>query len=196
MFSDDPIKAKLILLGSAAVGKTTIIQVFLGNGMDPAVSPTIFSMFTSYLARASNGQEVNLAIWDTAGQEVYRSLAPSYYRDAQLILLVFSVTDKESFNSLQKWINDIQENNPSSSILLCGNKIDLVADRVISSEDIQSFAQKNELPYIEVSGKTGENIDYAFQHLIDSVATSETPESVIISDETHQKPQSEDKWCC
>lgn len=196
MFSDDPIKAKLVLLGSAAVGKTTIIQVFLGNGMDPAVSPTIFSMFTSYLARASNGQEVNLAIWDTAGQEVYRSLAPSYYRDAQLILLVFSVTDKESFNSLQKWINDIQGNNSSSSILLCGNKIDLVADRVISSEDIQSFAQKNELPYIEVSAKTGENIDYAFQHLIDSVATSETPESVIISDETHQKPQSEDKWCC
>jgi len=110
-----------------------------------------------------DNKQIKLQIWDTAGQETFRSITRSYYREAAVALLVYDVTRRETFTHLKDWLAETRQNaNSSIEIVLVGNKIDL-KPRQVSTEEGQKFAAENKLHYIEASAKTAENVKNVFQ---------------------------------
>jgi Ras-related protein Rab-2A len=107
--------------------------------------------------------QIKLQIWDTAGQEQFRSITRSYYRDAAGALLVYDITRRESFNHLEKWLEEARLNgNKNMTIMLIGNKSDLEHRRVVSTEEGRAFAEKNGLIFMETSAKSAANVETAF----------------------------------
>lgn len=110
-----------------------------------------------------DGKKIKLQLWDTAGQESFRSITRSYYRGAQGALLVFDITKRSSFAHLQSWLEEVRrQGTDNMSVLLVGNKADLAADREVTREEAEQFAAANGLKYIETSAKTAQNVDAAF----------------------------------
>lgn len=117
-----------------------------------------------------NEEKVKLQIWDTAGQESFRSIARSYYRDASGALLVFDVTRRETFGHLSRWLEEARQfASPNICITLVGNKADVVSKRVIPRAEAQAFADENGLEYIEASAKSAEGVDDAFVHTAERI---------------------------
>ncbi|KAG8970614.1 hypothetical protein FRC05_000550 [Tulasnella sp. 425] len=163
---------KFVLVGDAAVGKTSLLvrltdQRFLQNP-----DPTLGVEFGSKLIQLEDMNEtVKLQCWDTAGSEAFRSITRSYYRGAAGALLVFDPTSRRSFLSIKSWLDDVRENaDPQISCILVANKVDLCEEgsasakkREVSAEEAQQFAKDNQMvDYIEASAKTGHNVDEAF----------------------------------
>jgi len=163
---------KLILIGAAAVGKTTLFHQFISGEFDLDYTATIGVQFLTkkIILDSDNGskQEVHLALWDVAGQPRYMDLHTTFYRGAHGALLVFDLTREESFNELDLWLLELRtvltEDIP---ILLIGNKLDLIEEnsRQIDSDKADNFAKENNLIYVETSAKTGENVEEAFFEL-------------------------------
>ncbi|XP_061008563.1 ras-related protein Rab-26 isoform X5 [Dama dama] len=110
-----------------------------------------------------DGMKVKLQIWDTAGQERFRSVTHAYYRDAHALLLLYDVTNKASFDSIQAWLMEIQEHAQDDVVLmLLGNKVDSAQERAVKREDAEKLAKDYGLPFMETSAKTGLNVDLAF----------------------------------
>lgn len=127
--------------------------------------PFFFPFPTRRAARLVNidGQQVKLQIWDTAGQESFRSITRSYYRGAAGALLVYDITRRETFNHLQTWLEDArQHSNPDMTIMLIGNKVDLENRRAVSFEEGEKFAKEHGLMFLETSAKTAANVEEAF----------------------------------
>lgn len=155
---------KIILVGNSGVGKTSLLSSFLGNDFNTNYNCTLSVESKTKNLSIDAFTSANLTIWDTCGQERFRSLTKSYFRDAHGILLVYDISDQKSFDDLDLWLKEIKEGAPEKcSILLVGNKIDL--PRVISSEDANNFAIKNKLQYFEVSCLEGRFIETPFQNL-------------------------------
>lgn len=152
---------KVVMIGDTGVGKTSVVNRMRENVFSPAHVPTIGSQFVS-ISLSIEGQKVMLETWDTAGQEIYRSLVGFYTREARGAILVFDVTLKNSFESLQEWIKFITNESPSVKILLFANKVDLVDNRVVSTDAIKKFAAANNLELIEGSAKSGQGVAEAF----------------------------------
>jgi small GTP-binding protein len=109
--------------------------------------------------------KVRFVIWDLAGQAQFKRVRQSYLSNAEAGILVYDVTRKETFNNLKSWLDEAKDVSPSISLILVGNKIDLVEDRVITTEQGEEMAKQLNLSYIETSAKTGENINDAFKML-------------------------------
>lgn len=110
-----------------------------------------------------NGKTVNLQIWDTAGQEAFRSIARSYYRGSTAALLVYDVTRRETFTNLSIWLQDAREFASEEIVfILVGNKIDLDDKREVTTDEGEKFAEENNLMFIETSAMTAENVEKAF----------------------------------
>jgi Ras-related protein Rab-1A len=110
-----------------------------------------------------DGKVIKLQIWDTAGQERFRTITSSYYRGAHGIIVVFDVTDQESFNNVKQWLNEIDRYaNESVNKLLVGNKSDLTEKRVVEYNTAKAFADEIGIPYIETSAKNANNVEQAF----------------------------------
>ena len=153
---------KIILVGNSGVGKTSLIGAFLGENFDNNYKCTVAAETKTKNMVIDINVAVNLNIWDTCGQEKFRSLTKSYFRDAHGILLVFDVSDQKSFDDLDLWLKEIKEGAPeTSSIILVGNKIDL--NRTVSNQDANDFIIKNKLQYVEVSCLEGRFIESPFQ---------------------------------
>ena len=145
-------KLKVTLVGADSVGKTSILNRYHQNTFSEQVDRTVGIDFMSITIPEAN---MRLQLWDTAGQERFRSLIPSYIRDSFLIVLVFSLADRDSFDGLAAWLNTIvQSNTANADILLVANKSDL-PQRVVSIDEAESFAQKHKLMYLEYSAKQG-----------------------------------------
>ena len=155
---------KIILVGNSGVGKTSLLGRFIGNEFNTNYNCTVSVEFKTKYLSIDAFTAANLVIWDTCGQERYRSLTKSYFKDAHGILLIYDVSDEKSFEDLDLWLKEIKEIAPEkSSILLVGNKVDL--PRVISIQDVNDFAIKNKLQYVEVSCLEGRFIETPFQNL-------------------------------
>lgn len=159
------VQFKLVLLGNASVGKTSIIGRFTRDEFTEFEEPTIGASFLTKRLPLDDGSTVKFDLWDTAGQERYKSLAPMYYKGAAAALVVFDVTSAESFEGAKDWVRELQQNAPPSIVIaLAGNKIDL-SPRRVSTEQGKELAQRHSLMYFEVSAKTGEHVQEAFQEL-------------------------------
>ncbi|MFX1465779.1 MAG: Rab family GTPase [Promethearchaeota archaeon] len=148
---------KIIAIGDGTVGKTSIIRRYVHKEFDPKYVKTIGVAHA--LQRVFIGDdEVTLTIWDTGGQELFDCVRPQYYRGASGGLIIYDVTNKESFDHLDKWFNDINNQCGGISLIVIGNKIDLEADRVISTEEGEQYAFQKGVKFFETSAKTGTNV--------------------------------------
>ena len=144
---------KILLVGNSSVGKSSLFLRFVDDIWNDVFVPTIGVDFKIKTLKI-NEKNVKLQIWDTAGQERFRTIISSYYRGAQGILLVFDVTEKESFESLNNWLIEIEKNaNKNVVKILIGNKCDLEDKRVISYNQGKEFADTYGLKFIETSAK-------------------------------------------
>lgn len=151
-------------MGKSGVGKTSVTLRFCRDMFLDGTEATIGASFLTKMM-TFNERSIKFELWDTAGQERYRALAPMYYRNADAAVLVFDVTDNESFEALQSWFYELQKNVPDCIIVLCGNKLDLDNQRKVTKEAAQEYANEKECPLIEVSSKTGQNIPELFNKL-------------------------------
>ena len=155
-------KYKLIFLGDQSVGKSSILNRFLNDTFVEEYQATIGLDFQSKNVQIDN-QDIHLLLYDTAGQEKFRSLIPMYTRDANIILLVYDITSKESYNSLSQWLKDLTNIN-INEVILCviGNKIDLNEKREVEYEEGKKFAEEHDFIFNEISAKTGEGFSELF----------------------------------
>lgn len=154
-----PIEIKIVLAGESSVGKTCVVERVLKNSFDVDQSSTLGVLFST-LEDQIDGKNVVYQIWDTAGQENYRGMAPMYFNGSHAALCVFSVTDRESFDSIDDWVESIHQRTDDQLIIfLIGNKIDLSDKREVSEEEGKAKAKAYGAFYHEVSAKTGEGFD-------------------------------------
>jgi len=153
---------KYIIIGDTGVGKSCLLLQFTDKRFQPVHDLTIGVEFGARMITIENKQ-IKLQIWDTAGQESFRSITRSYYRGAAGALLVYDITRRETFNHLTSWLEDArQHSNSNMTIMLIGNKSDLDNRRAVSYEEGEEFAKKNGLIFLETSAKTAANVEEAF----------------------------------
>ncbi|XP_068380136.1 ras-related protein Rab-26 [Eschrichtius robustus] len=154
---------KVMLVGDSGVGKTCLLVRFKdGAFLAGTFISTVGIDFRNKVLDV-DGMKVKLQIWDTAGQERFRSVTHAYYRDAHALLLLYDVTNKASFDSIQAWLTEIQEYAQHDVVLmLLGNKVDSAQEHVVKREDGEKLAKEYGLPFMETSAKTGLNVDLAF----------------------------------
>lgn len=164
-FSNPLRKFKLVFLGEQSVGKTSLITRFMYDSFDNTYQATIgidFLSKTMYL----EDRTVRLQLWDTAGQERFRSLIPSYIRDSTVAVVVFDITNVNSFQQTSKWIDDVRtERGSDVIIMLVGNKTDLSEKRQVSTEEGEKKARELNVMFIETSAKTGYNVKQLFRRV-------------------------------
>ena len=158
---------KIILIGNSGVGKSSILQRYIQKVFDDNYSCTIGVDF--FMKSLNIGEKsIKLQLWDTAGTEKFRSITTGYYRGANAAFVVFDLTSKKSFNALNEWIqNYYKYSNPDSekSVVLIGNKSDLIEEREITEEEINNFVKDNNIKYFETSAKDGKNVDECFYYI-------------------------------
>ena len=162
----DMLTFKIIIIGNSGVGKTSITtsavkNVFI-NDYKLTIGMEIFSLYLKV-----NDKPIKLQIWDTCGQEIYRSLIKNFYRNSSLAIIVYSIDKKNSFKDINLWIKEIRVNSsPDIKIVLIGNKSDLDKDRQVSYEEGKKYLDDDEvLKFFETSAKTGENIKKLFEEI-------------------------------
>ena len=154
---------KIIIVGDSGVGKSCLSIKASRNFFEDFYSPTVGFEFLTFNVKVED-QNIKLQIWDTCGQEVYRSLISSFYRSASLAVIVYSIDSEESFKSIEKWLNDIKtQSNPDVKIFLIGNKADLEDKREVTKESGEKFAKEHNISFFtETSAKTGFNVQNVF----------------------------------
>lgn len=175
MESTDQIKHSIVFLGDSAVGKSSIINQYSNNTVSIEHRVTIgIDFLTKIIDRGE--KKVNLKIWDTAGQEKFRSLIPSYIHNSTVAVLVYDITNRESFEHVQGWYTTVLDNaNPK--IFVVGNKIDLEENREISEEEGRKYAESIDADFAEVSALNDININQLFERLADVPVNIETVQS-------------------
>ncbi|GJS44889.1 Ras-related protein RabB1c [Tanacetum coccineum] len=144
------------------VGKSCLLLQFTDKRFQPVHDLTIGVEFGARMITIDN-KPIKLQIWDTAGQESFRSITRSYYRGAAGALLVYDITRRETFNHLASWLEDARQHaNANMTVMLIGNKCDLAHRRAVSTEEGEQFAKENGLIFMEASAKTAQNVEEAF----------------------------------
>ena len=153
---------KYIIIGDTGVGKSCLLLQFTDKRFQPVHDLTIGVEFGARMINIDS-KAIKLQIWDTAGQESFRSITRSYYRGAAGALLVYDITRRETFVHLTSWLEDArQHSNKDMTIMLIGNKSDLDQKRQVSFEEGQQFANEHNLVFLETSAKTAANVEEAF----------------------------------
>ena len=165
--NDDIMEFKIVLIGSASVGKTSIFNKFINGYFSQNYKSTITVEFKIKYMKLDNNLFVKLILWDTCGAEIFRAVTKQYYKNAHAIILVFDLTDQNSFNDLKNiWLNDVKNyGDINTQILSVGNKLDLIEERKVSESQVINFCRENGYKYIEASAKEGTNILKIFEEL-------------------------------
>jgi small GTP-binding protein len=159
---------KAVLIGDSGVGKTALIQRVTSGRFSSDLGPTIAVGFLQYELN-HNGSVVPFQIWDTAGADTYRTLVPIYMRNAQIALLVFDLTNRESFNNVSEWIATLRRSSDECEVALVGNKCDLASEREISFGEGESMQREiNAEFYVETSALTGQGAEDLLPQFLDS----------------------------
>ncbi|KAM8890574.1 RAB6B, member RAS oncogene family a isoform 1-T1 [Neosynchiropus ocellatus] len=201
-------KFKLVFLGEQSVGKTSLITRFMYDSFDNTYQATIgidFLSKTMYLedrTRSLSEPQVRLQLWDTAGQERFRSLIPSYIRDSTVAVVVYDITNVNSFQQTSKWIDDVRtERGSDVIIMLVGNKTDLGDKRQITIEEGEQRAKELSVMFIETSAKTGYNVKQLFRRVAAALPGMESMQEtgkegmIDIKLDKPQEPQNTEGGC-
>ena len=155
---------KLLVVGESGVGKTCMLLRFADNSFEENFLSTIGVDF-KVKQIVVDEKKVKLQIWDSAGQERFKNITASYYRNCSAIIIVYDITSKDSFNKVSDWVQEVRRYVPSVPLLLVGNKCDL--EHNVSEKDILELAKEYNAKYFEVSVKNGHNFEKVFDYLIE-----------------------------
>ncbi|CAD8151433.1 unnamed protein product [Paramecium octaurelia] len=194
---------KILLIGNSAVGKSSLLLRFADNVFNESFLPTIgvdFKIRTFDL----NGKTVKLQIWDTAGQERFKTITNSYYKGAHGIILVYDVTDKQSFKDVENWLAEVEKYaNENVVRVLVGNKVDLESKREVTPEEGKELADSLNIRFIETSAKNSSNVEKAFITLANEIKAKVAKSSEAIPVKTgpritpdQQQNTVKDNGCC
>ena len=162
---------KILLLGDSEVGKSCFLMRYSDNVFVENYITTIGLDYKLKNVKLDSGKTIKVQLWDTAGQDKYRTIAKNYFKGSHGILLLYDITKQSSFNNIREWIQDIREEvSPKAIIFLIGNKIDLADQRKISKEKGIELAEEYKLPFFEASAKSGENVDEVFKALYKKIS--------------------------
>ena len=199
-------KYKLIFLGDQSVGKSCILNRFMNDTFTEEYQATIGLDFQSKNVQIDN-QDIHLLLYDTAGQEKFRALIPMYTRDANIILLVYDVTSKDSFLHLSDWLKDLTNVKKEDVIFaVVGNKIDLDDRREVNSNEGENYAKEHDFIFAEVSAKTGDGFSELFyKNLFEKIRNKFRPggqqqtsevNNIKFNIENEAKKNETKKGCC
>ncbi|OHS98250.1 GTP-binding protein YPTC4 [Tritrichomonas foetus] len=185
---------KFIIVGNSAVGKSCLLLRFDEDRFQPIHDVTVGVTFSIKMLQM-DGKDVKVQIWDTAGQEIFRSITRSYYRDSNCAIIVYDITDRTSFDKVGDWIRDVRNlAPPECQLVLVGNKLDLASSRAISTSEAQDFADQHNLIFFEASAATGENVQKLFNECVSAVfnkaknnGPSTPKQTVVVTDS--EKPK-------
>ena len=160
-------EAKVVLLGTTLVGKTTIVTRATTGNFDSSIKPTVGACYASRVFQLPEGT-VKLQIWDTAGQERFKTLVPMYYRGSRAAIIVFSVADPASFEEVEFWARGATSAcTTAPAMVLVGNKTDLVHERCVSQDQAREMASRINARYFEVSALDGTGVEEMFGYVAD-----------------------------
>ena len=160
-------KYKILILGDSTVGKTCFLTRYTDNTFQEEYLASIGMDYKIKSYEKEDGNSIKLYIWDTAGQDRFRSITRNYYKGADGIILIYDITNEESFNNVKHWINSIKEEAPDKVvIILVGNKVDDEENRKIKKENGEKISQEFKLPFFECSAKADINVNSSFEALI------------------------------
>lgn len=162
---------RIILLGDSTVGKSSLLKRYTEDVFIDFINQTVGVDFYVQFFEVEPGVRIKLQFWDTAGQERFRSVTRSYYRNSVGGLLLFDMTNRDSFEHVREWYQEVSERVQPHRVLfvLAGHKSDLEAERTVSRKEGESLAESLGLPYIETSAKTNNNVVQAFELLCRTV---------------------------
>jgi small GTP-binding protein len=191
--------AKVVFLGDAAVGKTSLLHRATKQGFEPNYLQTVNSSHFSVSVPMPNGT-VRLSLWDTAGQEVYRSFVPMFFRGAQVAVIVFDLSVPETFEHISEWISLCQTNQESEcQFMIVGNKSDLRPWKV-DLNHIESFIQNSGLRYLVTSASTGDGVEALVEEIAKMVAARATGVTQPLVNVSLSSPKvamvEKDSGCC
>ena len=178
---------KILLIGDSYVGKTSLLLKYTEGNCPLNHMATIGVEFKEKKIEINN-KVYNLQIWDTSGQERFRSITKNFYRNADGIIFVFDVTKPKTFGNIKNWLIESEDAETHFKKILVGNKIDLVNERVIDKEKMESFGEKKNMKCFETSAIKGENVDLIFKEIAELILQNKTEQQ--IKEEFTQKNRS------
>lgn len=171
---------KLLMIGDAGVGKSSMLLRFTDDSFDEHIQSTIGVDFKVKHLDVSN-KRIKLTIWDTAGQERFRTLTSSYYRGAQGVVMVYDVTRRDTFENLEQWLKEVKLYSPNNGEgvvkVLVGNKVDLKENRKVAREEAEAWARSQGMLFLEASAKTRTGIKQTFLETVQKIV--ENPEALV-----------------
>ena len=171
----EAISLKILLVGNSSVGKTSLLLRYCGKKFNEDQISTIGVDFVDKTITYRD-MKINLHIWDTSGQERFRSLAQNFYRNADGIMFVFDLECPDSFEDIRHWLNETEEYSQDFKKILVGNKMDL--EHKVNRDRIDPFADKRNIKYFETSAKEGTNVNEVFESLVEEILGNKTEEEI------------------
>ena len=158
---------KILLLGDCAVGKSCLLLRYCENSFQESHLATIGLDFRLKTITLENNRKIRIQIWDTAGEDRFRSITRNYYKGAHGIVLIYDVTDQQSFQHIKDWVDKIKEESKEGVIIyLVGNKIDLIDKRIITNADGKKLSEEIKIKYYETSAKDSTGVKEVFENLV------------------------------
>ena len=201
--SDFEFQIKIVIIGDSGVGKTNFIFQFTEGRFSPLHVTTVgFDYKSKIIKLPTSKKKVKLQIWDTAGQERYMALNKNIFQKVQGIIVMYDLTNRNSFDNLNRWFTLVSQNASNKPRILVANKSDLAEDnRIVTEDEGNKLAKEHHMPFFEGSGCNGENVDKIFGHLAEMVYTNlinNEKESVRSLNSTKQleTTEKEKKRCC
>ena len=169
---------KILLIGDSCVGKTALLLKYVDGLFTENHIASIGVEYKDKIIEIDN-RKIKLEIWDTAGQEIYRSLTKNFYRRADAFLFVFDVTNEKSYEHIKDWLIEVEELGKDLKKILIANKIDLKNKRIINKERMEKFAEKNNMKFFETSAKEGTNVDIIFTEIAKLILQNKSEKEII-----------------
>ena len=161
---------KVLLLGDTTVGKTCFLMKYTDKTFQDIHMATIGLDYRLKTMKLKSGKDIKLQIWDTAGQDRFRAITKNYYKGSHGIILIYDVTNLQTFENVKNWVSQIREEAANNVVIyIAANKIDMEAERKVSQKEGESLAQELGFPFMETSAKSGININDTFEDLVERI---------------------------
>ena len=161
---------KVLLLGDSTVGKTCFLMKYTDKTFQDIHMATIGLDYRLKSMKLKSGKSIKLQIWDTAGQDRFRAITKNYYKGSHGIILIYDITNIQSFENVKTWVNQIREEASSNVIIyIAGNKVDMEDERKVDRDDGEKLAEELGFPFVETSAKNGININETFEDLVERI---------------------------
>ena len=193
--STDEYVYKVLLLGDTTVGKTCFLMKYTDKTFQDIHMATIGLDYRLKSMKLKSGKNIKLQIWDTAGQDRFRAITKNYYKGSHGIILIYDVTNVQTFENVKQWVSQIREEASANVIIyIAGNKIDMEEERKVNKEEGEKLAEELGFPFVEASAKNGININETFEDLVERIDKiyGNSPQKVT----RNNLYKAKDKKCC